>query len=43
MNANVPARDVPLSYADQLYHLGLHINLVRGELENAIAAHTEQD
>ncbi len=35
--------DVPLSYADQLYHLRLHINLVRGELENAIAAKSEQD
>ena len=26
--------DVPMSYADQLYHLRLHINLIREKLES---------
>ncbi len=38
MEKEVSKVEVPLSYADQLYHLRLHINLVRGKLENAIAA-----
>ncbi len=33
--------NVPLSYADQLYHLRLHIELVRDKLRGAIAARTE--
>ncbi len=33
--------DVPLSYADQLYHLRLHIELVRKELESAIAVRND--
>ena len=32
--------DVPMSYADQLYHLRLHIDLVREKLESKIARRT---
>ncbi|HSS63511.1 MAG TPA: TAXI family TRAP transporter solute-binding subunit [Gammaproteobacteria bacterium] len=41
MEKEVSRVEVPLSYADQLYHLRLHINLVRGKLEDAIAAKRE--
>ncbi len=41
MEKEVSKVDVPLSYADQLYHLRLHIDLVRGKLEEAIAARSE--
>jgi TRAP transporter TAXI family solute receptor len=33
--------EVPLSYADQLYHLRLHIKLVRDKLEDAVSARSE--
>ena len=41
MEKEVSRVEVPLSYADQLYHLRLHINLVRTKLEDAIAARNE--
>ena len=41
MEKEVSKVEVPLSYADQLYHLRLHINLVRGKLNDALAAYRE--
>lgn len=41
MEKEVSRVEVPLSYADQLYHLRLHINLVRTKLDDAIAAQGE--
>lgn len=37
IEAEVSHVEVPLSYADQLYHLRLHIELVREKLDQAIA------
>lgn len=41
MEQEVSKIEVPLSYADQLYHLRLHIKLVREKLEDAIAMRGE--
>lgn len=41
MEQEVAKVEVPLSYADQLYHLRLHIKLVRDKLEEAISARSE--
>lgn len=41
MEKEVSKVEVPLSYTDELYHLRLHINLVRGKLEDAIADQNE--
>ncbi len=41
MEKEVSKVEVPLSYADQLYHLRLHIELMRGKLNDAMAADRE--
>ncbi|MDX1529746.1 MAG: C4-dicarboxylate ABC transporter substrate-binding protein, partial [Gammaproteobacteria bacterium] len=41
MEKEVSKVEVPLSYADQLYHLRLHIDLMRGKLNDVMAAHRE--
>ena len=43
LEGEVSKVSVPMSYADQLYHLRLHIQLVREKLNEAIAASTHGD